>query len=1015
MIDNKNRFVIPEYDKTSTFASFLPGVSGIKGIPIWCYYVNRGQCITSFGVQDKDHSIMEFYPAHQAYQRTKRMGFRTFMKVNGQYRESFASDATEKTMHIGMNELVIQEEDKTARIRTSVCYYTLPQERLGGLVREVTITNMGGERVDLELVDGMTEMIPFGVDLPSMKDMAQTSQAWMEVQDHETGVPYSKVRVDMTDSAEVTEIRGGHFGFAYDEEKELLPVVVSQEHLFSYDTTLEQPLAFQKHNIDTLIREKQMTQNHLPCCFFMAKKTLEAGASVTFYEVYGASSNKELLQQVVKKAKEKDYFSGKRAIANQLTEEVTQCIGTKTGDQVFDEYCRQTYLDNVLRGGYPITLGKDKLFYVYSRKHGDIERDYNFFRMQPEFFSQGNGNFRDVNQNRRSDVLFSPVVTDQNIHIFYDCIQLNGYNPLGIEKITYHLPGEETSFTPGAKYEELLDQSKGDQTKADQLFEQVMEQAVPEQKTDFIEGCWSDHWTYNLDLVESYVSVYPDREEKLLFEDHTYSYKQAACGLLPRRERYVETANGIRQYNYLRKLNPVSDYTLDKDQNRVTATLFEKIYLLCVTKMAALDPYGMGIEMEGGKPGWYDALNGLPGILGSSMCETYELERNLEYLIQVMKKYQESTQIQLLKEVADFADAIAQAAKKHREDFARSEAQLAYWNEVNDKKEQYWKETDTQVSGEKVGVDVQALLNQLETFKMVVSAGIKKAVAYGKGIGPAYFYYNVKEYEKTEAGILPTSVELVLMPAFLEGPVRHLKLDASMEEKQTIYSKVKGSQLYDQKLQMYKVNTSLKDASFEIGRCKAFTPGWLENESIWLHMEYKYLLELLKSGLYTEYLEDFHKAAVPFLDEKVYGRSLFENSSFLASSANPDEKIHGKGFVSRLSGSTAEFLQMWQIMMFGKQPFVYEDGKLALQFEPLIPAYLVGEDKKIEAVFRGQIPVVYHLKAREDYIPGEYQITSGKITTMAGEVISFTERIEGAIVEEIRKGNAKQIEMTLMA
>ena len=49
-------------------------------------------------------------------------------------------------------------------------------------------------------------------------------------------------------------------------------------------------------------------------------------------------------------------------------------------------------------------------------------------------------------------------------------------------------------------------------------------------------------------------------------------------------------------------------------------TLLEKLVLLCATKFAALDAYGMGVEMEGGKPGWYDALNGMPGMFGSSMA-----------------------------------------------------------------------------------------------------------------------------------------------------------------------------------------------------------------------------------------------------------------------------------------------------------------------------------------------------------------------------------------------------------
>ena len=86
----EEKFLIENYGKKSTFASFLPGISGEKGIPIWCYYVNRGQCVVSFGVDNKDHSIMEFYPAHQAYQNVKTTGFRTFVKKDGKVTELFS-------------------------------------------------------------------------------------------------------------------------------------------------------------------------------------------------------------------------------------------------------------------------------------------------------------------------------------------------------------------------------------------------------------------------------------------------------------------------------------------------------------------------------------------------------------------------------------------------------------------------------------------------------------------------------------------------------------------------------------------------------------------------------------------------------------------------------------------------------------------------------------------------------------------------------------------------------------
>ena len=37
------KFVLNDYDTKKTFYSFLPGIAGIYGIPIWSFYLNRGQ------------------------------------------------------------------------------------------------------------------------------------------------------------------------------------------------------------------------------------------------------------------------------------------------------------------------------------------------------------------------------------------------------------------------------------------------------------------------------------------------------------------------------------------------------------------------------------------------------------------------------------------------------------------------------------------------------------------------------------------------------------------------------------------------------------------------------------------------------------------------------------------------------------------------------------------------------------------------------------------------------------
>ena len=326
-------------------------------------------------------------------------------------------------------------------------------------------------------------------------------------------------------------------------------------------------------------------------------------------------------------------------------------------------------------------------------------------------------------------------------------------------------------------------------------------------------------------------------------------------------------------------------------------------------KFATLDPYGCGIEMEGGKPGWYDALNGLPGLMGSSMAETCELARNLEYTIDILRKYQQGTDI--LRELYEFMKAAYEIINMQKAE--AGEAYFPVWNRINDIKEAYRDKIYAGVEGTYVNCTAQELLTVMEAFYRIVMEGIAHAVTLGDGLIPTYFTYEMTEYVKEEDGIRAVAFRQHVLPHFLEGPVRYLKLRLPAETKREVYEKVRSSQLYDSELSMYKVNEPLAKESYELGRCRAFTPGWLENESIWLHMEYKYLLELLKSGLYQQYIGDLYKAAIPFQDEERYGRSILENSSFLASSANPDESIHGRGFVARLSGSTVEFMDIGRI------------------------------------------------------------------------------------------------------
>lgn len=1062
MLDKKGRYIIEDYQKQPAFASFLPGIAGTLGIPMWCFYVNRGQAVAGFGSQDKEHAIMEFYPAQKSYQTVKLLGFRTFVKLDGRLTEPFSDPRHRQDMAVGMNELLLRETDPEQGFEMTAEYCILPEEPVGALIRHVTITNISAETRKAEVMDGMPAVIPYGIGYRGMKDMTETMKAWMTVKNTEEKLPYFTVNASTGDSAVVEEIREGNFFFACGGKEAaagtLLPVIVDPKLLFGFDTSLTMPLGFCRQSLAELLGCPQQTGNQVPCAFAAVSGVLAPGESLVLTEVIGRAADPELVSALSGKAVRDGNFAAlKRERAEALTASLTDLIETHTGDPVFDAYCRQTYLDNVLRGGHPIRTG-DKLAYIYSRKHGDLERDYNFFSMLPEYFSQGNGNYRDICQNRRSDVRYLPYTGDYNIRLFMELLQMDGYNPLVLNKVVYHcsnlhaaetLLRENGSAKQADRAGEAEESGQGDKIRAffadtftlgtlcrfleewvrdasdgaeaggaaesacrasaEMLFGKIVSLSEQVVSADFTEGYWTDHWGYNLDLLESYLSIYPEQEENLLWQDRSYRYYDSGQTVLPRKKRYVRTAEGIRQYRFLSAEPGSHDWTRKADGTVYESSLMAKLLLLISCKLATLDMDGTGIEMEAGKPGWYDALNGLPGLLGSSVPETCELLRLITFLLN--RTALEEYDVSLPAEGEELFAGMEWIAAEMQN------APMQYWNRSNDLKEAYREAVRRGIRGEEIVLTGTRIRKALELWEKMLMKRIRKAAAENGGICPTYFYYEAEQFTETAEGIRISRAKRHSMPLFLEGPVHFMKLAVPMEEKRQQYRRIRESALYDQKLSMYKVNASLAGCSLEIGRCRAFTPGWLENESIWLHMEYKYLLELLKNGMYREFSEDFRKAGIPFQPYERYGRSPLENVSFIASSAYTEADAHGRGFVSRLSGSTAEFLEIWQRMMFGPAPFAMRGRVLVCRFAPQIPQWLIPADGTVRVKFLGTTELIYHFAAQEGTAEGTLQSSSGRLprieVTFAGDEKPqcFTGEAAGEAAIRIRRGEAGKIEV----
>jgi hypothetical protein len=566
------------------------------------------------------------------------------------------------------------------------------------------------------------------------------------------------------------------------------------------------------------------------------------------------------------------------------------------------------------------------------------------------------------------------------------------------------------------------------------FIEQVLAASDQHITATFGEGYWVDHWTYNLDLIDSYLAVYPDYKQDLLFSSEDLPYYENPVIVRPRKKKYVLVGEQARQLGSLhedrKKTAMIAERGDVPDWTRIghgsgsvyRTSLFAKLFSLAVIKFATLDPWGMGIEMEAGRPGWYDALNGLPGLFGSSMPETYALNRLIIFLLTALPVVKPG-RLRIPVEMMRLVRRVVKECKHHETDFSE-ERDYRYWDIVSSAREAYRSSIRMGLDGAEEFLTYAELKTILQVFENKVEEGINRAVGLTNGFPPTYFIYRVEEYEliKNKKGDQQSDaqgrpyIHVVKfspkpLPAFLEGAVRALNgLDLSSAK--ALYKKVKDSPLYDRKLKMYKVNESLESLSQDVGRARAFTPGWLENESIWLHMEYKYLLEILRKGLYKEFFEDIRSALIPFLDPKVYGRSTQENSSFLVSSAHPDESIHGAGFVARLSGASAEFISMWRNMMFGKNPFFIIEGQLCLTLKPILPGWFFKQDNSLSCKFLGFIQVIYHNPSRYDTFDQRSIINTILLHPIEGIEVELTgDIIMPPYAQMIRDGKIRQIDV----
>ena len=1057
LLQSDGSFVIKNYNSKYPFSNFLPGVAGEWGVPMWVFYVNRAQGIASFGIKDKDHSIAEFFPANNAYSFTPLIGFRTFLKINDEINyEPFrvTSDyKREEDMVIRSHSFEIKKVNKELGLEFNIKYFTLPNTPVGGLVRILSIKNISNKELNLEVLDGLSKIVPFGLSNILLKDLARTLEAWMRVSIKDN-LSLFRLIVDPKDSSQTKFVEGANFNYAFyeDNAKKVSPyLIVDPAAIFSYDTSYSQPVAFFKKEFSAPLN--QITCGKTPCTFSYFKWRLLPGEAKDFYSIFGASFKAELVENFSKSINSA-FLKAKENENEKIIEDIKSNALCVSAYKELDHYVGCSYLDNVLRGGLPYnfnTVSKDKynVYYIYSRKHGDLERDYNKFKLLPSYFSEGEANYRDINQNRRVDLFFNPHIGKNNIIYFLNLLKIDGYNPLTVkgEKLFFSkkdaiailkqfgIANDEKiislmicGFHLGDFFKLLKE--KGINIEKRQLLANVIVgKASREPMASHGEGYWIDHWRYNLDLIENFISIYPDKI-KDLFLSKDYCFWDDEFRVKERKARFHLKDKKVYQLHSVEEVaskkaaiedrGKFANFLRDKKGNIYRTNLFEKILSLILNKATSLDPDGIGVEMEADKPGWCDSLNGLPALFGSSLCETLEAKRACILIKEALVSFKVK-EITVSDEVFVFYSKVEKLLKGYLSS-DNKKRDFEWWDKSNLVKENFRKVTFKSVSGKTKKISAVHMREFLDRLIAKLDVGIKKAKD-SNGMYSTYFTYALKKYHLINKQIKPFSFEKRALPYFLEGPVHAFRTENDPD----IYKSVKASRLFDEKLKNYRLNDSLKSEPLEIGRSRIFVPGWLENESIWLHMEYKYLLEVLKNGLYVEFFSDFKNCAVCFFDAAQYGRNILENSSFIVSSAHPDRSLWGKGFVARLSGATVELLNILLVLYLGKKPFfVNNKQELCMQFSPILKGdFFTKNDSKISSggkevvldkdsfAFKlfSKVLVVYHNPTRKDTFDKSSRVERIVVTALGKEHMIKGSIITSPLSNLIRETKVERVDV----
>lgn len=783
----------------------------------WMFISSRGSL--SAGRKDSNNALFPYYTDDKISESAETTGSKSIFIVATAERKYLWEPFSERQNGLYKlsrnlykntfgNKIIFEEINHDLNITFS---YEWNSSDKYGFVRKSNLTNNGVEVLSIKVLDGIQNILPFGVEQALQNSSSNLVDAYKKCElEEDTGVGIYSLSAIIVDKAEPSEALKANvvWSLGLDNPKRLISSLQLDAFRRGHDITQEVDVRAEKGAYflsDEITLPEDSTQSWMIVA--NVNQTISDIIKIKEDLLYNSAFKNLVLQDVEKGSNHLVALVG-AADGLQMTNDRLRNIRHFSNTMfnimrggIFDNNYQIEksdfiqYIENANRKVYrlkqsilnklpeqfDVSVLKEiaatddnpnfkRLCFEYlplkfSRRHGDPSRPWNRFSINTrtedgQKILDYEGNWRDIFQNWEALAHSYPEFIEGMIHKFLNATTFDGYNPYRVTK-------------GGFDWETI----------------------EPDNPWSYI-GYWGDHQIiYLLKFLEFIENYYPEKLATY-FDQDLFVYANVPYRIKPYKDILKDPKNTIdfdheneERIQFKREEIGVDGALLrDNTVFIYKVNFIEKILATVLAKMSNFIPEG-GIWMNTQRPEWNDANNALVGN-GVSMVTLYYLRRFLRFFETVIINSNES-EVLISKELKEFFYQIKDALKQHSSLLngsisdkdrkavmdALGEAGSVYRNTIY----------DNHFSGDKETISKEDLIS----FISVSSSFLEHSILANKRKDNLYHAYNLMTINGDN------TVSISHLPEMLEGQVAVLSSGyLSAQENLDVLEGLKSSSLF---------------------------------------------------------------------------------------------------------------------------------------------------------------------------------------------------------------------------